>query len=98
HEAAVDVDLGTAADGLHHLRQHADAALAVVELAPAVVRYVDALDAVPERDPGVLGGGDALEDERDLVLGLEAGHVGPGEAGLVVVVRPGAARGGLEAL
>jgi len=43
------------------------------------------LDAMIDRDLGVLGGGDALERERDVVQVLEALHVIPGELAVVVL-------------
>ena len=61
--AAVDHDLGAPADRLDHLGQHVDRADPLVELAPAMVRHIDAIDPVIDRDLGVLGGGDALEDD-----------------------------------
>ncbi len=60
-DRAVDDDLGAAADRIGDLWQHVDRAAAVIELAAAVVRHVDPLDAVLDRDRGVLGGGDALD-------------------------------------
>ena len=42
----ITVDLGAAVHRLHHLRQHLDGGLAVVELAPAVVRDVNRVGAV----------------------------------------------------
>src|SRR5262249_9435971 len=47
-------------------------AAAVIELAAAVVGDVDPLDAMVERDGGILGGGDALDRERDLEPRLDA--------------------------
>ena len=44
----------------------------MIELAAAVIGDVDDLDAMIERDLGVLGGGDALDGERDLELALDA--------------------------
>ena len=44
---------------------------AVVELAAAVVGDVDHVDAVLDRELGVLGGGDALDDQRQLVARLD---------------------------
>ncbi len=64
-EAAVDDDLRPALHRGRDLGQHLDRAAAVIELAPAVVGDVDRIDAVSDRDLGILGGGDALEDERD---------------------------------
>ena len=43
----------------------------MVELAAAVVRDVDHVDAVLDRELGVLGGGDALDDQRNPVLVLD---------------------------
>ena len=69
---AVDQDLGAAADGLDDLRQHVHRAAAMIELAAAMVGDVDPFDAVIDRDPGVLGGGDALDRQRNLELLLDA--------------------------
>jgi hypothetical protein len=44
---------------------------------------------VLDRELGILGGGDALEDERDVVLVLESLHLRPGKARLVRCARPG---------
>ena len=77
----------------HHLRQHGDRALAVVELAAAVVGDVDALDAVLDGDAGVLGRGDALENEGDLEFLAQPRDIGPGEACLEIVGLRGPARG-----
>ena len=55
-------------DRVDDFRQHVRGAAAVIELAAAVIGDVDELDAVIERDLGVLGGGDALDGERDLEL------------------------------
>src|SRR6185312_4622584 len=57
--------------GLDDLREHMHAATAVVELAAAMVGDVDPFDAVIERDLGVFGGGDTLDDLRDLELVLD---------------------------
>src|SRR5207244_7258905 len=45
----------------------------------------DAVDAVIARERRVLGGGDALEDQRDVVEILETLHVIPVERGLKLV-------------
>ena len=66
--AAVDDDLRLAVDHVDDLRQHVHRAAAVVELAAAVIGDVDPGDAVIERDPGILGGGDALEHQRNVEL------------------------------
>ena len=83
-EAAVDDDLGPAADGGDDFGEDGEAAAAVVELAAAVVADVDGVDPVGAGEGGVLGGADAFQDQRDAVLVLEAGDVGPVEGGLVV--------------
>ena len=44
----------------------------MIELAAAVVGDVNPLDAMVERDGGILGGGDALDRERDLETRLDA--------------------------
>src|SRR5207253_1862453 len=67
-DRAVDDDLGAAGDGIDDLGQHVERAAAVVELAAAVIRDVDPLDPVIERDRSVLGGGDAFDGERNLEL------------------------------
>ena len=71
-EAAVDDDLGPVGDRVDDFRQRVGRAAAVIELAAAVIGDVDELDAVIERDLGVLGGGDALDGERDLEFALDA--------------------------
>ena len=86
------------ADGLHHLGQHVDAAAAVIELAAAVVGDVDHVDAVLDGDARVLGGGDALEDQRDVGASLEALDVVPAERGLEVHAADVAAPGRWRAL
>src|ERR1019366_7500620 len=65
-EGPVDQDLRTSADGIHNLRQYLHGTTAMVELAATMVRHVDPIDAMLDRNPGVFGGGDALEGERDL--------------------------------
>src|SRR5882762_204750 len=82
HEAAVHEDGGAAADRLDDFGQRRDRTAAVVELAAAVVRDVDALDPMLDREGRVLGRGDALQDERDRVRVLEALDVVPVEPGL----------------
>src|SRR5713101_6072843 len=71
-ERAVHDDRRAAPDCRDDLGEHVDRAPAVVELPAAVVRDVDALDAVLHGQRGVLGRRDALEDERDPVRVLEA--------------------------
>ena len=71
---------------LDDLGQDVQRAAPVVELAAAVVGHVDDLDAVRARELGVLGGGDALQDQRDVrVRVLEALDVVPGQRGLEVL-------------
>src|SRR6266702_7175702 len=64
-------------------------AAAVIEPAAAMVRDVDPLDAVIDGDLRVLGGGNALEDQRNLELVLD--HLdGPPLQALLVVAAGGA--------
>ena len=55
----------------------------MVELPAAVVRHVDHVDAVFDRELGVLGGGDALDDQRHLVARAELVELRPVERVLV---------------
>ena len=48
-----------------------------------MVRDVDAIDPVIDRDPGVLGGGDTLQDQRDVEVAFDALDVLPVELRLV---------------
>src|SRR5260370_557008 len=57
--------------------QPSGAAGAVIALPPAVVRDIDAVDAVLDGGRRILGGGDAFEDQRDLVMVLEMLDVVP---------------------
>src|SRR5580698_4904198 len=70
-ERAVDHDFRPAFDRGDDLRQHMHGAAALIELASAVVGDVNPLDAVIDRDRRVLAGGDALDDQRNLVLVLD---------------------------
>src|SRR5436309_651394 len=70
-EAAIDHDFGAALHRIDDLRQHVHGAAAVIELAAAVIGDVDPLDPVLERDQRIFGGGNALEDQRYLVLVLD---------------------------
>ena len=97
-EAAVDNDLGAAGDRVDDFRQHIGRAAAVIELAAAVVGDVDELDAVIERDLGVLGGGDALDGERDLEFALDALDRAPIERVLEVAAAGAAPAAGDVAL
>ena len=55
----------------------------MVELPPAVVRHIDPVGAVIDRDAGVLGGGDALERQRNAEIPFDPVDVAPVELGLV---------------
>src|SRR5207249_10013250 len=63
-DAAIDQDLDPTRDLVEHLGQGVEAGLRPVELAPAMVRDDDGGDTVLDRKMRVLGGHDALEDER----------------------------------
>ena len=54
-ERSVDHDLGAAGRRIDDFRKHLHRSAAVVELPTAVVRNVDPVDAVIDRDAGVLG-------------------------------------------
>src|SRR5581483_1912555 len=97
-KAAVDDDFGAAADRLDDLGQHVERAAAMVELAAAMIGDEDELDAVIERDLGVLGGGDALEGQRNLELRLDALDGAPVEPLLVFAARGATAAAGDVAL
>ena len=78
--AAVADDLGTVADGFGDLRQQVEGGGSGVELATAVVRDRDRLDSGVGRDPGILHGLDALEDDGPAPLPAEPLDVLPGQA------------------
>ena len=80
--AAVDPDLGPAADGRDDLGQHVDRGRHPVELARAVVADDDRVDAVLDGQPGVLGGQDPLHHERQRRPGPDRREVGPHEAAM----------------
>ena len=61
-DPAVDDDARLAADRLDDFRQDVDRAEHLVELAAAVVRDIDAIDAELDRTARVLDGGDAFQD------------------------------------
>ncbi len=100
HESAVDPDFGAAGNRGDDLGQHRGAAQPVIELASAVVRHVDHLDAVLHGDHGILGGGNALDDQRQRVLVrvfvLVPLHLVPGKRGLVAAAGRGAGAPGLD--
>src|SRR5258708_39645240 len=70
-DAGVDDEPGANGDGGGNLGQHLHRAAAVVELASAMIGHVDPLDAVIDRDLGVLRGSDPLDDQWYLVLVLD---------------------------
>jgi hypothetical protein len=49
----------------------------VIELAAAMVRHIDAIDAELDRATGVLDGGDAFQDQRDVEFRPVAFDVAP---------------------
>ena len=61
------------------LGEHVDAGRDAIELARAVVADDDAVDAVLDREPRVLGGEDALEHDRQRRPAPDRGEVGPGQ-------------------
>ena len=66
----------------------------MIELAAAVIGDVDPLDAVLDRDLRILGGGDALERQRNLVAILDALDRAPVEPGLIGTAGHATAPGG----
>src|SRR5438128_1397960 len=93
-ERAVDHDLGAAADRLDDLGQHFHRAEPVIELAAAVVRDIDPVDAVLDRSYGVLARGDALERQRNLEVLLDARNRAPVERRLELAAGNAAAARG----
>src|SRR3954467_2800440 len=96
-DRAVDDDFGAAAGGVDDLGQYVERAAAVVELPPAMIRHVDPINPVLDRDRSVLGGGDALDRERNLELRLDALDRAPVEARLRDAILHPAPAGGNEA-
>src|SRR5882672_3539645 len=86
-ESAVDHDLGAAGDRVDDGRQRFDGRLRVIELAPAVVRDPDELDAHFGGAAGIGHRQDALEPDRQLRRLHEPLDVGPRETHLIVVER-----------
>src|SRR4051794_3836173 len=82
-DRAVDDDTGAPGDRLDDFRQHSDRAQPLIELAPAMVRDIDAIDPVIDRNLGVLGGGDALQDQRNVEIPLDPLDVLPVELRLI---------------
>ena len=65
--AGVEQHGDRAVDGLEHGRQRVERGDGAVDLAAAVVRHDDAVDARVDRGPGVVGVEDALEHDRQRV-------------------------------
>src|SRR5262249_54491025 len=97
-ERAIDQDLRAPGDGVHDLGQYLHGAAAVIELPPAVVGDVNPVHAVIERNPGVLGGRNALDDERNLDPPLDPLDRRPVEPGLERAALHTPAAGGHESL
>jgi hypothetical protein len=76
-DPAIDDDASAAADRLDDLWQDVDRAHTLIELPPAMVRHIDAVDPVFDRDLGVLCGGDAFEDQRNAEALLDPLDVTP---------------------
>src|SRR5262249_56959467 len=93
-----DVVGGAPRDRLDDLRQQVDRAETVIELAAAVVRNVDPLDAVLDRALRVLARGDALERQWNVELLLHALDHAPVERRLELAAGDAAAPGSDEAL
>src|SRR5207237_9833296 len=85
--SAIDHDLGAAVYGSDDLRQHMHGAAPMIELTAAMVGDVDPIDAVIDRDMGVLRGRDALDDQRQLELVLDQLDGVPAQRLLVVAAR-----------
>ena len=79
-DPAVDPDLGPAADGLDDLLERVGRRDGPIELAGAVVRDDDPVDAVLDGETGVLVGQDALEHERQRRPAPDRREVRPGQA------------------
>ena len=79
-DAAVDQHRGAAGDRVDDLRQGVGGGRRAVELAAAVVGDDDAGGAVLDRERRVLGGQDALDQDRQRALGGERREVAPSRA------------------
>src|SRR5579871_6457741 len=82
-DTAIDEHACPPADRLDHFGQHIYRAYSLVELATAMVRHIDAIDPVLERNPGVFGGGDAIQDQRNAADLPDPLDIAPVELGLV---------------
>src|SRR6516225_8017343 len=78
-DAAIDNDARLPADRLDDLGQDVDRPDTLIELAAAMVRHVDAVDPMLDRDLRVLGGRDAFEDQRNVEAFLDALDIAPVE-------------------
>jgi len=76
-DPAIDDDAGAAADRGDDFRQHIDRAEPVIELAPAMVRHINAINAELDGALRILGRGDAFEDQRDVEFRLVAHDIAP---------------------
>ena len=76
-DAAVDEDRGPAVDRLDDLRQRVGGGEGAVELAAAVVGDDDPGGAVLDRQLGVLGGQQALDEDRQAAFGGEVARGRP---------------------
>src|SRR5690349_1905190 len=81
-DAAVAEDLDAAADGVGDGGDEGEGGGGVVELAAAVVRERDGVDAGVGGEDGVGDGLDAFEDDGAVPDGAEPVDVGPGEGGV----------------
>src|SRR2546423_4471978 len=97
-ERSVDHDLGAPGDGVDDFGQHIHGAATMIELAAAVIRYVNPVDAMLDRELGILGSGNALERERDLEPLLDALDCAPIKRRLEAAAGNAAPTGGLGAL
>src|SRR6478672_4640445 len=79
-ERTIDHDLGAAFNSLDDLRKHVHGAATMIQLTPAMVGYIDPVDAVIKPDLRILRGGDAFEDQRYLELVLDQFHRPPFQA------------------
>src|SRR5712692_3743575 len=80
---ADDDRVGAQRDRLDDVGAAGDRADDLVELAPAMVRDIDAIDPILDRDLGVLGSGDALDDQWDVEILLDPLDVAPVELRLI---------------
>src|SRR5262249_4585847 len=97
-ECAVNHEPRASAHGFHDLRQHLHGAASMIELPAAMIGYVNPFDPVIDGDAGVLGGGYALDRERDAEALLDTFDRVPVERGLKRAALHAAATGGDEAL